>query len=513
MLSWVVGLTLVGLGVPKTVDISWHGLIPVLQSLHWPALLDLVGLWLLGLIVHSFVLTAAAPSLTHRRALTLNVTGSAVANMVPLGGVAGVELNRRMMQTWGIGLRGFAGYTFLTNLWDVGSKLLLPVVAVLALTRAGEAVSLPLRLTAVVAALAFTGVAGFAVVLVLSPRYTALMGRTVERTLRTGLRMIGRDKNLDVVGTLLDVRRECAGLVANGWLQMSLGILGYLASQGLLLGLCLHVTGSGNTWVEVPAGLALERMLTIVPLTPGGVGVTDLGLVGVLLTLGGDPTGVAAGAVLYRAFVFAVEIPVGGGTLGLWLLGNRLPHRQDAEPRRAAGRPRRIAHVTDVFLPRLGGIETHVDDFVRHQQTRGLGAVVLTPTPGNGDDPTWVHRMPLSQARRVIGEYDVAHVHRAHLDAVPLQHRGCPSRLRSRRAYPGDCALDVGGCWRSGAPGSNRDPPLLAGALGGGQRCCRRDLPSIARRHGRLCTPERNRRRRLAPGDRSGPLPGSGPAW
>ena len=78
--SWILAAALIGVAVPRAVDVSWHGVIPVLTSVHWPALLVLVGLWLLGLYVHSFVLTAAAPSLTHRRALTLNMTGSAVTN-------------------------------------------------------------------------------------------------------------------------------------------------------------------------------------------------------------------------------------------------------------------------------------------------------------------------------------------------------------------------------------------------------------------------------------------------
>ena len=410
-LSWFVALSLVAVGVPRTVDISWHGLIPVLLSVHWPSVLGLVALWLLGLVVHSFVLTAAAPSLNHRRALTLNVTGSAVANVIPLGGVAGLELNRRMMRTWGIGGRGFTGYTVLTNVWDIGSKLLLPLFAILALTRAGETVTAPLRLAAVVAAIGFAGLAGFAAMLMVSPRATTVLGRTAELAVRRGLRLIGRDRELDVVGTLLDIRGDCAGLVANGWMRMSLGMLGYVALQGLLLGLCLRLTGGGITWVEVLAGFALERMLTIVPITPGGIGVADIGLVGVLLALGGDPAGVAAGAVLYRVLIFAVEIPVGGGTLGVWLLMHRRTSVHSYEPRRVVRQPHRIAHVTDVFLPRLGGIETHVDDLVRHQRARGLDAVVLTATKGNDGDPTWVRRVPLGQARRIIAEYDVAHVH------------------------------------------------------------------------------------------------------
>lgn len=420
-LSWVIALVLVVVAVPKALAVSWHGLIPVLGAVPWTALLGLVVLWVLGLIVHSFVLTAAAPELTHRRALTLNVTGSAVANVVPLGGAAGVELNRRMMRAWGIEGRGFTGFTFLTNLWDVASKLLLPVVAVLALAHAGEAVIAPLRLAAIIALIGFTGLVGFAAMLMLSPRSTTVLGRIIERVLRLGLRLVGRTSDVDMVRTLLDVRSDCVGLVAKGWLRMSLGIMGYVALQGLLLALCLNLTGSGNTWAEVLAGFALERLLTILPITPGGVGVADLGLVGVLVAFGGDPTGAAAGALLYRLFVFAVEIPVGGGALGLWLLGRRrLTRLQAFAPQRTVGVPQRIAHVTDVFLPRLGGIETHVDDLVRHQQAAGLDAVVLTPTEGEGQDPEWVRRMPLGQARREIGEYDVVHVHLSMLSPFGL---------------------------------------------------------------------------------------------
>ncbi|CAI9404117.1 D-inositol-3-phosphate glycosyltransferase [Nocardioides sp. T2.26MG-1] len=409
--SWALAVGLLAVGVPRAVDVSWHGVLPVLQSLHWPAVLAMAGLWFLGLVVHSSVLAAAAPSLTHRRALALNLTGSAVANVVPLGGAAGVELNRRMMRAWGIDGRRFAGYTFLTNLVDVGSKLVLPVIAVIALAHAGESVTAPLRYAAVLAGVAFVGLAACGAAVLVSPRCTVGLGRAAEAVLRPLLRAARRPGAPDLVGPLLDVRRECARVVADGWLRMSAGITGYVALQGLLLGLCLHLTHSGNTWPEVLAAFALERTLTVLPVTPGGVGIADVGLVGVLMALGGDPAGAAAGAVLYRGFVFALEIPVGGGTLGVWLLGRRRAARRLPPVVRLAGETRRIAHVTDVFLPRLGGIETHVDDLVRHQRARGLDAEVLTPTEHDGADPAWVRRLPAGAARQAVGGYDVVHVH------------------------------------------------------------------------------------------------------
>lgn len=407
--SWLVALTLVAVALPRVLDVSWPGVVPVLASVSWPAIGALLGLWLLGLYVHSFVLTAAAPSLTHRRALALNMSGSAIANVVPLGGAAGIELNRRMMKAWGIAPRDFTGYTFLTNLWDVAAKLLLPVIAAIVLVRADGTLPGSLRTASLFAGLTFVGLATSAAVLLLSQRGTQRLGRVLERSARAGLRLVGRDRPLGLPGVLANLRRDCAGLVASGWLRMSGGIGGYLALQWVLLAFCLHLTGAGNTWQEVLAAFAMERLLTVVPLTPGGVGAADLGLIGVLLALGGDPVGITAAAVLYRLFIFAVEIPVGSGVLGLWLLAQR--RSPSPAPARVRTPAQRIAHVTDVYLPRLGGIETHVDDLVRHQRTAGLDAHVLTPTTSTSSDPAWVRRLPARRARRVVLDYDLVHVH------------------------------------------------------------------------------------------------------
>ena len=414
LLSWGAGAALVVAVLPRAVNVSWHGVLPVLGTVHWLAALSLAGVWLLGLYVHSFVLTAAAPSLTHRRALTLNLTGSAVSNVVPLGGAAGVELNRRMMRAWGIDGRAFTGYTFLTNLWDVASKLVLPLVAAAALAHGGEHLSPQLKALTAMGGVGFVVLAVGAATVLVSTRGAELVGRAVESVARWALRRVGRDRDLHVAEALLDVRSLCAGLVARGWLRMSLGISGYVALQWLLLGMCLHLTDGGVTSAEVLTGFAVERALTIVPITPGGVGVADLGLVGVLLALGGDPVGVTGAAVLYRAFIFAVEIPVGSGALGVWLISqrravSRLALHSSARPPHLP--PRRIAHVTDVFLPRLGGIETHVDDLVRHQRAAGLDAEVLTPTTSPGPDPAWVRRVPAREARTLVTEYDAVHVH------------------------------------------------------------------------------------------------------
>lgn len=92
----------------------------------------------------------------------------------------------------------------------------------------------------------------------------------------------------------------------------------------------------------------------------------------------------------------------------------------------------RILHITDCYLPRLGGIEMQVFDLVTRQRAAGHDATVITQTPGDlgaglvADDPPWVRRVHspiphpllrpvitgLGAPRRLSREsYDVVHVH------------------------------------------------------------------------------------------------------
>lgn len=48
----------------------------------------------------------------------------------------------------------------------------------------------------------------------------------------------------------------------------------------------------------------------------------------------------------------------------------------------------RVVHATDCYLPRLGGIEVHLDGLTRHQEASGHDVEVWTPTPaGAGPSP------------------------------------------------------------------------------------------------------------------------------
>ena len=79
---------------------------------------------------------------------------------------------------------------------------------------------------------------------------------------------------------------------------------------------CLR--GTGLTQAQVPwqtslAAFAFVRLLTVLPITPGGLGITELGLIATLAVGAGHRASaqVTAAVLLYRAVTYLPPIPLG----------------------------------------------------------------------------------------------------------------------------------------------------------------------------------------------------------
>ncbi len=288
--------------------VAWADVVLVLRGVSGASLALLSGIWLLGLGIYSAVLSAAMPGLGMRRGLLLNLSGSAVANVVPLGGAVATAMNWRMVRTWGHSDSAFVTYCVLTNALDVLTKLFLPVVGVAALW--ALSVHVPPSLWAVTGACA-----GVLLLVVVSQ---LLWGRLLpDRQARHARSAPSAVRRLR--GSIARVRRQFAGQ----WPRLLPGSLGYIAAQVALLYVSLRAVGLDPPVTAVVMAAAIERLGTLVPITPGGTGVAEIGTVAWLLTVGLDPVEVVAGVLLYRLFLIALEIPVGGMLLGGWALLRR----------------------------------------------------------------------------------------------------------------------------------------------------------------------------------------------
>ncbi|QWZ09990.1 flippase-like domain-containing protein [Nocardioides panacis] len=257
--------------------------------------------WLSGLTIYAVVLSAALPGLGVRRGLLLNLTGSAVSNVVPLGGAVGTALNWRMVTRWGHTNASFVAYCVLTNALDVLTKLALPLVAVGVLVLQPGDVPRTLWTISLACGIAASTLGGAGVL-----------------ALRTGPPTGGRRLRARLGRPLRDSASLIRRALNDGWPRMLVGSTAYIASQVLLLDLSLRTVGLRPALSVVLVAAALERLGTLLPVTPGGAGVAEIGVIAWLVATGLDPASVVAGVVLYRVFLVVMEIPVGGALLGGW---------------------------------------------------------------------------------------------------------------------------------------------------------------------------------------------------
>ncbi|MFI5693751.1 YbhN family protein [Kribbella sp. NPDC051586] len=312
-LSGLITAALVVL-LPRAVGATWSEVGAVIGSVSPRSLVLLTVVWIAGLWAHSFVLAASLPGLTKRRGLTLSLTGSAVANVLPLGGAAGTALNFTMVRRWGFSSSSFGGFLAVTTLLNVASKLGVIALALglVPILHSGSAFGSASLLFVPVPIVVAAGIWILA-----DERAAVVVGGLLDKAVSTFRRTHLEER-------LPALRRLILRLVRTGWQPMTVGMLAYLALQLALLWLCFQT-------LHVPLGvpvlftaLAVERLLTLVPITPGSAGVVEVGTTAALVALGGDPAGVAAGMLLFRGFTYLMEIPVGGVMLAIWSwLGRR----------------------------------------------------------------------------------------------------------------------------------------------------------------------------------------------
>ncbi|MGI8699599.1 MAG: lysylphosphatidylglycerol synthase domain-containing protein [Nocardioidaceae bacterium] len=320
--------------LPLIIGAPWAGVVDVVAGLTKRQVLLLGVIWFSGLYAHSFVLTAAMPRLTHRRALTLSLTGSAVSNLVPMGGALGIGLNYWMSRSWGFTQPAFTLYTFVTNLWDVMTKLSLPALAIAALLLTGDVTHPQLATIAELAMIALGALLLLVLTALASERAASLLGRIATPPLQLLFRLCRSARRVELATTIVQLRRESIHLLRTGWVQLSLGMVAYSALQALLLWSSLHMLGTTLTAPEIFAGYALERVLTLAMITPGGTGFVEVGITALLIAFGGDPVTTVAGVLIYRAFTFGLEIPVGGAGVAVWVWRRR-GHLQSARAQAA----------------------------------------------------------------------------------------------------------------------------------------------------------------------------------
>jgi uncharacterized protein (TIRG00374 family) len=332
-----VGLVLVagvfGFAIPQIA--SYADVIRAVGDLDALEIAALAAAVVLNLVTFAPPWMCVLPGLGFLRALTMTQASQAAASTLPGGEAVGVALAIGMLRAWGFEAGPIAVGAVLVSVWNMALKVGMPLLAIsLLAVEGGSHSALDLAAFVGFGALVVGLAAGVAVIW--SDHQAHRLGEAVGRVLSWAKARV-RCRPVHGVGDrFVRFRNGAIGILRRRWHVLTLStIAGNLAVFAVLLVSlrALDVSASEVSVIEAFAAWALVRLLTAIPLTPGGIGIVELGLSGALIAFGGARAEVVAAVLLFRVLTWLPSVVVGIPAALLW---RRLHPRSIAAAEEAA---------------------------------------------------------------------------------------------------------------------------------------------------------------------------------
>lgn len=240
---------------------------------------------------------------------------------MPAGGAVSLGLTYAMLGSWGFSKSRVTLSVLVSGIWNNFAKLAMPILAVSLLALEGGAgggriLSALIGFSALIAA-----VVVFALIL-RSEAFAARIGNGTARLVTRLRRVIRKGPVGGYDLAVVKFRSRVIGLVRKRWIGLTFWtIVSHLSLYAVPLTALRQIGVSDDevSWTQVLAVYAFARLLTAIPLTPGGLGVIELALIGGLdAAANGQHVQVVGAVLLFRLLTYVVPIPFGLITYWIW---------------------------------------------------------------------------------------------------------------------------------------------------------------------------------------------------
>jgi putative heme transporter len=327
VVSLAIAVGVFAFAIPKVADYSAVG--DALRAMTLLELATLFAVMILSIVSYWPQQTAAMPGLKLALAAVVTQTSTSIANTVPGGGVVAVGVSYVMYHSWGFTNSQVALSVLVTGIWNIFMKLGLPVVALALLAVEGKAGGGLLVAAVIGVAVLFAAVVMFALVL-WRKEFARRIGTGLGKAASFFRKLIRKHPVEDWGEAAMRFRKQTIHLVSHAWLKLTLStLISHLALWLVLLLALRHVGVSAAELgtAQVLGVFAFGRLITALPITPGGVGIAELGYIGGLLLAGRDQADVppevfraqvVAAVLVFRTLTYAFQIPLGAFTYLIW---------------------------------------------------------------------------------------------------------------------------------------------------------------------------------------------------
>ena len=260
-------------------------------------------------------------------------TSTSVANTLPAGGAFGVGVTAAMLNTWGFTAGEITLFVGVTGIWNIFVKLGLPVVALALLVITGNS-NPGLTAAAGIGVIVLAIAVALLVLVFRSEAMARKVGGIVGSVFNAFRKLLRKPTNDEMGDKAVTFRRETIILTSRRWFMLTWTTVLSQVALFLVLLLSLRHMGVAESElaaVEVFAVYSFSRLLSAIPITPGGVGVIDLGYIAGLTAIdSGEKAAIVAAVLIFRLLTYGLQIPLGVVTYVIYL--RRTRWRRDTPP-------------------------------------------------------------------------------------------------------------------------------------------------------------------------------------
>lgn len=330
--GFAIALALLIFGMPMVVDTTWTQIGAQLSMVGWQASALMLGVMLAGLYCYTYTLIGSLPGLSHIRALMVNAAGSMVSNILPGGGAVGVAISYVMYRSWGFSRSNISTSLVVTGVWNILARVALPVLGMAVVVWGPVEAPTAIIVVSVLAGAAGTGLILLFALGIYSDRVSHVLGHLLTKLLRPFSSKIRAGINVERI--IQDQRARMSTVVGKHSIKMTLGMVGMFGFFFVLYWVASRTVGLGLPVYMLFAAYAFRQFLTVIAITPGGLGITEVGTAGILVAFGGDPGAASAAALLYAIFANLLSVPLGLAAWGVWWFGPKNKARPKGQLRR-----------------------------------------------------------------------------------------------------------------------------------------------------------------------------------
>ncbi len=283
--------------------------------------LSLIAATVFNLYTYWLANQAGLIGLSLKKSAVTTQTSTTVANTLPAGGAFAIGVTAAQLSSWGFTAGEITLFVGVTGIWNIFAKLAMPVISLALLVATGNYD--PRLVSAAGVGVVVLVIAVVMLVLVFSGEKSARrIGDRVGRMLSWVRRLIRKPPIEDMGDRTVKFRRETIILISRRWFMLTWTTVLSQVALYFVLVLSLRNMGVAEpdlSAVQILAVYTFARLLSAVPITPGGVGVIELGYIAGLTAFdSSEQAQIVAGVLIFRVLTYGIQIPIGAITYFIW---------------------------------------------------------------------------------------------------------------------------------------------------------------------------------------------------